>query len=512
MVELRAVFHQEATNAGELISLSGQHHHIEVEIGEVLARKLKTRVVGVINVDHTRKLVGHALLQSLDRVGVLVRLSGGVVVRSHASPLLIHTCQPRSAGIVCRKERGNANAPRGPSRNLTPRPTFGTPVVFPRSREWSWDAVANKPHDERVRAMDELTVIGAENGALVVVAADGTRFRVPITEALHTALRQNRPAAPAAHRVGPREVQALIREGLTAAQVASQTGESLEYVQRFEGPVLAEREYVVTAARAVAVALASDSDAGTAGTFGSAIDYRLRALGARDIRWESRKADTHWLVSISFLDGETARTAVWTFDPKKATLVPANHEAQSLSQQGDAPAPIIPRLRAVPAEPGNNGRFDSGAFAPASDLGRAAASLERGERPIARIAEGDTADTRDVGNTADLLEALRRRRGEREAAPTEEWESSRAAHPSTGSIRIVDVPIDPALMRDDNDNENDGIDDPIDVDAIIDDASFTGIDTPPSPATPTKPARRGRATMPSWDEIVFGARPDDDPA
>ncbi|MBU1442759.1 MAG: DUF3071 domain-containing protein, partial [Gammaproteobacteria bacterium] len=108
--------------------------------------------------------------------------------------------------------------------------------------------------------MDELTVIGAENGALIVVSADGSRFRVPITEALHTALRQNRPAAPAPHRVGPREVQALIRQGLTAAEVAAQTGEPLEYIQRFEGPVLAEREYVVTAARTVPVAVAAEGD------------------------------------------------------------------------------------------------------------------------------------------------------------------------------------------------------------------------------------------------------------
>ncbi|MEN9619815.1 MAG: hypothetical protein RL499_8 [Actinomycetota bacterium] len=357
--------------------------------------------------------------------------------------------------------------------------------------------------------MDELTVIGAENGALVVVAADGSRFRVPITEALHTALRQNRPAASAAHRVGPREVQALIREGLSAAQVATQTGEPLEYIQRFEGPVLAEREYVVTAARSVSVALASDTDGGVTASFGAAIDSRLRAIGARDVRWESRKHDAHWIVSVTFLDDETERTAVWTFDPKKSTLAPANHEAQSLSQQGDAPAPVVPRLRAVPAEPANNGRFDSGAFAPASDLGRAAASLERTERPVARIAEGDTADTRDVGNTADLLEALRRRRGEREAAPTEEdWESSRAAHPSTGSIRIVDVPIDTSMVLDE---DRDGIDDPIDRDGVIDDAALTGVDAPPRTPT-TKSSRRGRAAMPSWDEIVFGARPDDDPA
>ena len=355
--------------------------------------------------------------------------------------------------------------------------------------------------------MDELTVIGAENGALIVVAADGSRFRVPITEALHTALRQNRPAAPTPHRVGPRDVQALIRQGLTAAEVAIQTGEPLEYIQRFEGPVLAEREYVVTAARTVPVAVAAEGESGITGTFGSAIDHRLTGIGARDVRWESRKQKSHWIVSVSFLDGETARTAMWTFDPKKSALAPANHEAQSLSQQGEGPAPIIPRLRAVPADESTNTRFDSGAFAPA---------LERPERPIARVAEPDTADTQEVGNTADLLEALRRRRGEREVAPTDDWESSRAAHPSTGSIRIVEVPIDPTMLGGALSDEIDGIDDLTGTndDGLLDDASLTGVDRGATSTTTSKQtaARRGRATMPSWDEIVFGARPDDDPS
>lgn len=352
--------------------------------------------------------------------------------------------------------------------------------------------------------MDELTVIGAENGALIVVSADGARFRVPITEALHTALRQNRPATPAGHRVPPREIQALIRQGLTAQQVATQTDEPLEYIQRFEGPVLAEREYVVTAARTVPVAVAAEHEAGTTGTFGSVIDRRLGALGARDVRWESWKSDVQWIISVSFLDGETARTATWTFDPKKSVLAPIDHEAHSLSQHSDTATPVLPRLRAVPADPEVGSRFDSGAFSPVTE------SAPRADEPGARSGTAS-------GQTADLLEALRRRRGERESAATDEWEASRAAHPSTGSIRIVEVPIEFPTGDDHDDDPRTA--DTIEVigtaidDSALDDAALTGQDAPPpSPPAPKSSSRRGRAAMPSWDEIVFGARPDDDPA
>ena len=344
--------------------------------------------------------------------------------------------------------------------------------------------------------MDELTVIGVENGALVVVSAEGTRFRVPITEALHTALRQNRPAAAAPHRVGPRDVQAMIRQGLTAAEVAHQTGEPLEYIQRFEGPVLAERDYVITAARSVPVAVAADSEAGGSSSFGSVIDHRLAELGARDVRWLSRKTDAHWVISASFLDDEVERTAVWSFDPKRSILAPANHEAQSLSQQSDIPAPLLPRLRAVLDDLPTIGRFDSGAFAATTADAHPGQPFERPERPVARQ-EAGSGSHNQMGQTADLLEALRRRRGERESAPADDWESSRAAHPSTGSIRIVDVPLDlPPASEGDRDTHE------TDASAL----------SPAADASGKQPNRRGRATMPTWDEIVFGARPDDDPA
>ena len=342
--------------------------------------------------------------------------------------------------------------------------------------------------------MDELAVIGVENGALIVVSTDGDRFRVPITEALHTALRQNRPAVPAAHRVGPRDVQAMIRSGLSATEVAERTGEPLEYIRRFEGPVLAEREYVVTAARSVPVSTADESD--DVALFGTVIDSRLDELGARAVSWSSRKKDALWIVAVDFLDGDTERTATWTYEPKRSVLAPADHEAQSLSRQGSAPDTVLPRLRAVPADEAPTGRFDSGAFNPTTSSPR---PVEPMDRPVGIGPSSEEAASPDVSQTADLLDALRRRRGERESAALDDWEASRAAHPSTGSIRIVDVPLDTgdeSVERQEAGEVGD---------------SLSAESDDPTPA-PKSTNRRGRAAMPSWDEIVFGARPDDDPA
>lgn len=334
--------------------------------------------------------------------------------------------------------------------------------------------------------MQDLQVIGVENGALLVASDDGTRFRLPIDDVLQSKVRQSIPDTGEGRKLAPKEIQAHIRSGMSAQDVASITGAPLDYIQRFEGPVMAEREFVVTSALSVAVHTAADTDPLRQGkTFGTAIRERLHDLGGSNERWASWKdAATGWIVKLSFTANQIDHDARWQFDPKKHTLSPLNNEAITLSQQGEAAGTLIPRLRAVSTdEPTiDSSRFDSGAFA-ISDTDLSAPDAPEGAPTPVALPRG-AADAEPVqGNqTADLLEALRRRRGERESASFDDLDE-RASHPSTGSIRIVDVPFD---------------------------APTEEAPSPRRTAPQPTVRKKGRATMPSWDEIVFGARPDDD--
>lgn len=341
--------------------------------------------------------------------------------------------------------------------------------------------------------MQELKVIGVEDGALLVASDEGSRFRVEIDEATHARLRPPAPEPGSARRLAPREVQAHIRAGMSAEDVAAVTGASLEYIQRFEGPVLAEREFVLESALGVPVQLAVETDpAADAATFGTVIRQRLADAGAIDERWASWKEQGgSWIVKLTFTIAQVEHDARWGFDPKRAALSPINPEAISLSQQGELPPSLIPRLRAVTTQPGDTGRFDSGAFEMSdepTDPGLAAPV------PIGRGAQPET-EAPAHQQTADLLEALRRRRGERD--PMDPGPSdAMASHPSTGAIRLIDIPLTPADA---------GTDDPSG-------AARPAAPQPPQPRNATGPLgkRRGRAAMPTWDEIVFGARSDDD--
>lgn len=350
--------------------------------------------------------------------------------------------------------------------------------------------------------MQDLRVIGVENGALLASADDGTRYRIPIDEETQSKLRRRSPVGHGERRVPPREIQAHIRAGMSAQDVADLTGASIDYIEKFEGPVLAERQFVVTAALAVPVNTATDTDPLNGATFGTVIAERLDDLGVEGQSWASWKdVETGWIVKLAFTAEEIEHDARWQFDPKKSALAPLNGDATRLSQQGEISGSLIPRLRAVPGDERSTDttRFDSGAFSPGELSARDTAPYAdvspfgRGQQGVsaAAINRDASEDSTQGGHTADLLEALRRRRGERESAPIEDAEEARASHPSTGSIRVIDIPLD-------------------DFDEVEAGGPSMPSTDAPVQSISSKAQKKGRVSMPSWDDIVFGAKSDED--
>lgn len=94
-------------------------------------------------------------------------------------------------------------------------------------------------------------------------------------------------------------------------------------------------------------------------------------------------------------------------------------------------------------------------------------------------AKRDVSTSEPLSATADLLEALRRKRTEREVTDLE-------SHPETTQIRVVDIEVPKEQEPEASSDEP----------------------KEPVPETSTAP-KKGRAAMPSWDEIVFGTKTDD---
>ncbi|CAM5622798.1 hypothetical protein SALBM217S_04230 [Streptomyces griseoloalbus] len=104
--------------------------------------------------------------------------------------------------------------------------------------------------------MPELRVVAVSNDGtrLVLKAADSTEYTLPIDERLRAAVRGDRPRLgqieiEVESHLRPRDIQARIRAGATAEEVAQMAGIPVDRVRRFEGPVLAERAFMAERAR-----------------------------------------------------------------------------------------------------------------------------------------------------------------------------------------------------------------------------------------------------------------------
>ncbi|MBC3761776.1 septation protein SepH [Quadrisphaera oryzae] len=187
----------------------------------------------------------------------------------------------------------------------------------------------------------ELAVVGADPSdpsVLLLEAPDGRRFRLPAGSRLRAAVRS---AGPVTHPVPvvseplrPRDIQARIRAGETAADVAADAGVPLEQVQRYEGPVLAERAHVANLAKLAVVR-------GGPGrlTLEEAVRARLLARGADPgtAAWDAWRRDGGWAVQVAFRAAGRDRSAQWSFAPSNRVLEPLDDEARWLTAPSDDP-------------------------------------------------------------------------------------------------------------------------------------------------------------------------------
>ncbi|GAB2466217.1 septation protein SepH [Xylanimonas ulmi] len=282
----------------------------------------------------------------------------------------------------------------------------------------------------------ELVRVHTDGGHLVLRSADGTEHSLPVTDALRAALRDaarsgatpDAGLAPAATReqspaagLRPRELQARLRAGATAEELAAESGLPVEHVRRYEWPVLTEREHVIGMVRGhQVVGVAATSE------LGEIADSRLAARGVRaaDAVWSARREGAApWVVEVRFAAGDRERSARWTFDLRGRVVTPLDDEARWLGQPDD---PVTPEVRGVPSLSARRG--------PRGDAARG--SADRG-------ASWAVDDETDV-----LLDDLAGRRGHRPPP--------RGRRPGTTSIPAV-----PAAAQ--NDGHDDGHDDGVDA-------------------------------------------------
>ncbi|MEU6875595.1 MULTISPECIES: septation protein SepH [unclassified Streptomyces] len=350
--------------------------------------------------------------------------------------------------------------------------------------------------------MPELRVVAVSNDGtrLVLKSADSTEYTLPIDERLRAAVRNDRARLgqieiEVESHLRPRDIQARIRAGASAEEVAQFAGIPVDRVRRFEGPVLAERAFMAERARKTPVRRPGEN---TGPQLGEAVQERLLLRGAdkETAQWDSwRRDDGTWEVLLVYRVAGEPHSASWTYDAPRRLVQAVDDEARSLIGETDDVAapepsfPFVPRIARLPRDRPLDRALDRQMERPT-----APPPPPEPEDHIASVSAGE----RD--SLTSLLEAVPSFRGdmvvpERPAPPEpptiepaaqdpEADESSAAAASAGAGSAYADV-LMPRAVAGHRDR-------------------LTGTTDRQAEADGVRPGRR--AAVPTWDEIVFGTR------
>jgi hypothetical protein len=389
--------------------------------------------------------------------------------------------------------------------------------------------------------MHDLTLVGVHDDGehLVLVGSDGQRYLLRVDEPLRAAVRRDRARLAQlqieqTNPLRPRDIQAKIRSGRTAEEVAEEAGVALEHVRRYEGPVLAEREFIARQARGVRLRRATP---GTPGSYPTLDELVSARLGAREVdpastSWDAWRTDGTWFVRLAFVAAGRERHAEWEYDVQLRHVTALDDEARWLV---DEPSPERPELAAgrrvlapVRADGVRERVYD--------------VEADGGVRP----AEDDRASA--AAATVDLLDTLRERRGRRQWVPD--------ASDDADGLDPLELAVDQLRVRAEALGEPPAAHPPRSRPEQLEDAELVSLpEAPPAAKAPAKPGPRAtpkpaptpapppspparpapvhrastdaldldaaadqdrssssrrnrRASVPSWDDIVFGSRRD----
>jgi hypothetical protein len=320
--------------------------------------------------------------------------------------------------------------------------------------------------------MKDIRFLGSDGDFLLLEDSEGQKFRLLLDQPLRSAIKNEAPQTLDQPRLSPREIQEEIRVGRSIEDIVQASGAPVDYVMKFAQPVLDELNHAVLNALTVRLEVPGDRfNNPTTREFGEIIKARLASSGAGIEKWSAMKAPEHgFYIYCEYELDSRQNKATWLYDPKRLALIPENEAAISLSS-GDRIATPAPKLRTVQT--------------PASDFTSNLADTVEIVRDLPQVVpvpiETVTAPPAAISDTADLLEALRKKRNEREML--EEQEQA----PQTDFLSVV-----PDFEEQESFAEEDVNQDPQEI----------------APSAPPA-SKRGRASIPSWDEIVFGTKTED---
>jgi hypothetical protein len=256
----------------------------------------------------------------------------------------------------------------------------------------------------------------------------------------------------------PRDIQMRIRAGESPEAVAHAAGTSVEKIMPFAAPVMAERAHVAERAQLSSVRRrASESGART---LGEAVGAHLRAhdVDPATVEWDAwRREDGRWTLTALYDVAGRIGTATFSHDPRGSFVTLDDDDARWLV--GDATPTAETAATSTPAS-------DDLAAARQRRLNAVDDDLPLGDDAIEMVT-GEESPASPEETTMELSDA-----GLGSEQPVEAYLDEQASGDTTAD-EPARPPSEPAAEA-------------------------------PAEPKPRPAKKRGRASVPSWDEIMFG--------
>jgi hypothetical protein len=167
----------------------------------------------------------------------------------------------------------------------------------------------------------------------------GNKFRLQMSDDVKAAINQPRlvavsnpkhqgdPAEPALVTV--KEIQSRLRTGETMNEISESTDWSIAKIEKYSGPILQERAYVIS----IAVKTLLRKDAYSPNLENAAIaQLAPRGVNIDEIEWNTfRNHDGTWEIKLSYPTREGISYARWNFDLQKHVLQTVDEGAKWIS-------------------------------------------------------------------------------------------------------------------------------------------------------------------------------------
>lgn len=314
----------------------------------------------------------------------------------------------------------------------------------------------------------------------------------------------------------PREIQQRIRSGATQEEVAAEAGVEVAQIASFVGPALAERGFYLQQAKTAPLRRAGQ----TAGhrPLEAVVMENLRRISETEVEWDAFQLERRrWVISLSLFT--VGRQAEFIYEQTGRFSVAHNRDAQWLI--GDivenSPAPqLIPDSPRMPSEDMVSPALSHPNPIPVpADL-----TSETYEPTIGLVPPGD--DDAELSDITDAFSEAEFREVNGILDIDDRQSNTDVIYEILSTLNEDSVRLYAGLVdNQENSNTPNPSTNPTSAATVYNQPS-SGISTPsrpirtpkhqetPQPAlidAPAKPPRKKRASIPSWDEIMFGGNP-----